>query len=257
MKPSSRNARGFTLVELLIAVTIGLLLTVLISQVFVSSRRAYATTDDLSRMQENMRYTHDLLGRTIRMASYMSAPGNLQVSFDSWPGQFTGTNTALKGTEGATSTTPDTITLVYQGTPDGATFDCLGNVVAAGVYATNIFSIATVGGVPSLVCGTVSGGATTLMVSDVDNMQILYGEEVNGDFNADRYVPANQVSNMDRVVSVRMALLFRTASLRMRTTPDATQYNLLGTTLPAFTGNEATRIRRVMTVTFAMRNRSP
>jgi type IV pilus assembly protein PilW len=253
---SARAVRGFTLIELMVAITIGLLLTVLVSQVFVSSKRAYATTDDVSRMQENMRFAQDLLGRTIHMASYMSSPGNLQVSFDTYPGQFSGTNAALSGADGS-GTNPDSITLVYQGTDDGTTVDCLGNPVLAGVYATNIFSIATVNGAPSLVCATSAGGTPSVIVSDVDNMQILYGEETNGDFNADRYVSAAQVANMDRVVSVRIAMLFRTPSLRMRLTPDTTKYNLLGVELPAFSGGEATRIRRVMTVTFAMRNRSP
>jgi hypothetical protein len=203
-----------------------------------------------------MRYAHDLLARAVRMTSYMSAPGNLQVAFDSYAGQFD-TNIALSGTEGGSATVPDSLTAVFQGTSDNATLDCLGNVVLAGNYATNIFSVEPVNGVSSLVCRTVSGGAPTVLVSDVDNMQIVYGEEVNGDFNADRYVPANLVSNMNRVVSVRIAMLFRTPNLNMRPTPDTTQYNLLGNSLPAFTGSEATRIRRVVTVTVALRNRSP
>ena len=250
--------RGFTLVELLVALVIGLLLTVLVSQVFVSSKRAYATTDDLSRMQENMRFAHDLLGRTVRMTSYMSAPGNMQVSFDSYPGQFDGANAAVAGTDG-TDNNPDSITLRYQGTADGATIDCFGNVIAENAYATNIFTVETVNGVPSLVCKTAVGGVSTVMTTDVDNMQILYGEETNGDFNADRYVSASSVSDMNRVVSVRMALLFRTASQNMRPPGnlDTTEYDLLGKKLPAFTGAEATRNRRVMTVTFALRNRSP
>jgi type IV pilus assembly protein PilW len=252
--------RGFTLVELLVALVIGLLLTVLVSQVFVSSKRAYATTDDLSRMQENMRFAHDILGRTVRMASYMSAPGNMQVSFDSYPGQFDGANSAVSGTDG-TGNNPDSITLKYQGTADGATVDCFGNVIAENAFATNVFTIETVNGVPSLVCktGTGAGAPTAVMTGDVDNMQILYGEETNGDFNADRYVPAASVSDMNRVVSIRMALLFRTASQNLRPlgNPDTTEYDLLGKKLPAFTGAEATRNRRVMTVTFALRNRSP
>jgi type IV pilus assembly protein PilW len=258
MSARSPRERGFTLVELMIAMTIGLLLTILIAQVFLSSRRAYATTDDVSRVQENMRYVHDLLSRTAHMASYMSSPSNFQVAFDSWSGTFVGAgNTALEGVEGATTTASDRITFRYQGTDDGATFDCLGNTVAANAMATNIFSVETVNSVPSLVCRTVSTAPPTVIVSDVDNMQILYGEEINGDFNADRYVPASLVSDMDRVVSVRIALLFRTPNQAVRSERDTSTYNLIGTTLPAFAGAEATRIRRVLTMTLAIRNRSP
>lgn len=259
MTANPGTARGFTLIELLIAMTIGLLLTILVSQVFLSSRRAYTTTDDMSRMQENMRYAHDLLGRTIRLASYMSAPGQLQVSYDGMVGQFVGNNVAMKGDNGATATDPDTLTLRYQGTPDNATYDCVGNPVAAGVIATNVFTVETVNAVKSLVCRNTTDLSTTpnVVVSDVDNMQILYGEETSGDFNADKYVVASPSVNMDRVVSLRVALLFRSANQNMRATADATKYNLLGVELPAFSGAEATRLRRVMTVTFTMRNRSP
>jgi type IV pilus assembly protein PilW len=254
--------RGFTLVELLVAVMIGLLLTVLISQVFVSSRRAYATTDDLSRMQENMRYTHDLLGRTIRMASYMSSPSSVPVGFDGMIGQFEGASRALNGTDG-TGSAPDTLTVIYQGTADNATFDCVGTPIGAGVTAVNHFTVENivVNGKTErgLVCRTdlAGTGTPTLLAADIDNMQVLYGEEAGSTWNVDRYVTRGDVANVDRVISVRMALLFRTASERMRLTPDTTAYNLLGTTLPAFTGSEATRIRRTMTVTFTIRNRSP
>ena len=253
-----RTARGFTLVELLVAVTIGLLLTVLISQVFVSSRRAYATTDDLSRMQENMRYTHDLLGRSIRMASYMSSPSNVPVSFDGLIGQFDGTSAALNGKNGA-GTTPDTLTVLYQGTPDNATFDCLGTVIGAGVTAVNHFTVETLDGQRGLVCRTdlAGAGAPTMLVPDIDNMQILFGEEAGSTWNVDRYVTLGDVTDINRVISIRVALLFRTANERMRFTPDTVQYDLLGTKLPLFTGSDATRIRRPMTVTFTLRNRSP
>ena len=253
------RARGFTLVELLVAVTIGLLLTVLISQVFVSSKRAYATTDDLSRMQENMRYTHDLLGRTIRMASYMSAPSSVAVSYDGMIGQFDApTSAAVDGADGG-GTAPDTLTLRYQGTDDGATYDCLGNTVPAGIVASSHFTVETVNGQRAFVCrNTLNGsGPPTVLVTDVDNMQVLYGEEAGSTWNADRYIRRDQVVDINRIISVRVALLFRTANERMRLTPDTTAYNLVGTTLPAFSGSDATRIRRQMTVTFAIRNRSP
>jgi hypothetical protein len=187
----------------------------------------------------------------------MSSPSSVPISFDGMAGQFDGALIALNGTEGASAGAPDTLTLRFQGTNDNATVDCLGNVIGAGAIATNIFSVETVNGVSSLVCRTAAAGVPTVLVSDVDNMQIVYGEEAGSVWNADRYVPSDLVSDMNHVMSVRMALLFRTASQRMRTTPDTTAYNLLGTTLPVFTGAEATRIRRVMTVTFAMRNRSP
>ena len=66
--------RGFTLVEIMVSLTIGLLLTVAIASLFVNSRRTYATTEDLSRMQENIRYTYQELTRAMHLAGYKSSP---------------------------------------------------------------------------------------------------------------------------------------------------------------------------------------
>src|SRR5687767_1850293 len=105
MSPRPNRSGGFTLVELMVAVTIGLLLTVTIAQIFLGSRRTYSTTDDLARMQENMRYAHDVLNRTIRMASYMSYPGNSAVNVEDIVGQFPPGSPALNGVDGNSGST--------------------------------------------------------------------------------------------------------------------------------------------------------
>lgn len=263
---------GFTIIELMVAMTIGLLLTVTIAQIFLGSRRTYSTNDDLSRMQENMRYAHDILNRTIRMAGYMSYPGNSSVNVEDILGVFPPGAPALAGTDGNGGSTTDvsvadSITVRYQGsgvnsaTPDGVTTDCAGNPVAPGVVTTMTYSIGPDPnppnkGIPSLLCDPGTGNPIAV-VNDVENMQILYGEETSGDFSADRYVPLNSVTNMDRVMSVRIALLFRTPNQNVRSVADTSTYPLLGGTVNAPTGAEATRIRRAMTLTIALRNRSP
>jgi type IV pilus assembly protein PilW len=269
--PRSSRSAGFTLVELMVSVTIGLLLTVAVAQLFIGSRKSYATTDDMARMQENMRFTYDVLSRTARMAGYMAYGGNSAVDVDGAVGMgiFGLTNLALDGTDGNASltdvSTPDTLKIAYQGTgdiagtPDGATTDCLGTPIGTLTTAINIFSVGPdpVTKTPALLCRTSPDGPDVAIITDVENMQILYGEETNGDFTADRYVPRHMVTDIDRVMSLRIALLFRTPNLQVRSTPDTATYKLHGGTLPAKTGPEATRIRRVMTVTVALRNRSP
>ncbi len=79
MKPklmSSRVQSGFGLVELMIAMTIGLILLGGIGYVFLGSRAAFRTTENLSRIQENARYALDMMGRDIRMAGYVGC-GNM------------------------------------------------------------------------------------------------------------------------------------------------------------------------------------
>ncbi|MES2369192.1 MAG: PilW family protein [Pseudomonadota bacterium] len=79
MKPmliSSRVQSGFGLVELMIAVTLGLVLLGGIGYLYVGSRGAFRVTDNLSRMQENARYALDTMSRDIRMAGYIGC-GNM------------------------------------------------------------------------------------------------------------------------------------------------------------------------------------
>lgn len=79
MKPvliSSRGQTGFGLVELMIAMTLGLVLLGGIGYVFIGSRGAFRTTDNLSRIQENARYALDVMSRDIRMAGYVGC-GNI------------------------------------------------------------------------------------------------------------------------------------------------------------------------------------
>jgi type IV pilus assembly protein PilW len=62
--------RGFTLVEIMIALLLGLVLTGGAIQIFVSNRATYAFNEGLSRVQENGRFALDTLSYGARMAGY-------------------------------------------------------------------------------------------------------------------------------------------------------------------------------------------
>jgi type IV pilus assembly protein PilW len=62
--------QGVTLVELLVALMLGLLLTAGIIQVFIGNRATYEFNDSLSRIQENARFTLDHMAYNARMAGY-------------------------------------------------------------------------------------------------------------------------------------------------------------------------------------------
>jgi type IV pilus assembly protein PilW len=73
MKKSSSQAegtRGFTLVELMVAMTIGLIILVAVSTLFVSSKQTYTTQDRLARLQENARFAMQFIIKDLRMAGY-------------------------------------------------------------------------------------------------------------------------------------------------------------------------------------------
>lgn len=62
--------QGFSLVELMIAMTIGFIVLAGIGYLYVESRQSFRSMDNLSRMQESARYALEIMARDIRMAGY-------------------------------------------------------------------------------------------------------------------------------------------------------------------------------------------
>lgn len=73
------RARGFSLIEMMIAITIGLIVTVAITQIFVSTRSVYTMEENLARVQENGRFAMQFLARDIRMAGYAGCSSRLKL----------------------------------------------------------------------------------------------------------------------------------------------------------------------------------
>ncbi len=67
--------QGLSLVELMVAMTIGLLLSVVTATVYSQSSRTYNIESNLSRLQEGGRTALDLIVRDLRMASYRGCNG--------------------------------------------------------------------------------------------------------------------------------------------------------------------------------------
>lgn len=65
-----RRAAGLSLIELMIALVIGLILLLGVIQIFGASRTAYQLSEGLGRTQENGRFAMDYLQRDIRMAGH-------------------------------------------------------------------------------------------------------------------------------------------------------------------------------------------
>ncbi|MDX1799912.1 MAG: PilW family protein [Marinobacter sp.] len=62
--------QGFSLVELMISLVLGLLLSAGVVTVFLSSKKAYQTQDAVSQIQENARFAEEFIARDTRMAGY-------------------------------------------------------------------------------------------------------------------------------------------------------------------------------------------
>lgn len=111
LRNTLRRQRGLTMIEIMVAVAVGLLLTAGAIQIFVSSKQAYRTTDAISRIQENGRYALQFLAKDIRNAAFWGCAQEAEKNSTlNSGGGFDFTAPPLVGTEGA-SGAPDTITI--------------------------------------------------------------------------------------------------------------------------------------------------
>jgi type IV pilus assembly protein PilW len=77
--PNGRES-GVTLVELMIAMMLGLVLTAGMIRVFTGNRETYAFNDGLSRVQENARFALDRITQSARMAGYRGCLADVAVT---------------------------------------------------------------------------------------------------------------------------------------------------------------------------------
>ncbi|OED40596.1 hypothetical protein ACH42_16020 [Endozoicomonas sp. (ex Bugula neritina AB1)] len=68
------KAAGFSLVELMVAMVLGLVLLTGVGQIFLATNKSWTLNDELARVQENARVAMDILGGYIRSASYTGCP---------------------------------------------------------------------------------------------------------------------------------------------------------------------------------------
>ena len=76
------RSRGFSLVELLVAITIGAIILAGAITLFVNNRDTYKTTNELSRLQETARYALGMMIKDIRMAGYFGCADRLDTVTD-------------------------------------------------------------------------------------------------------------------------------------------------------------------------------
>lgn len=70
MKHDQKTQRGFSLVELMIAMVLGLVLMAGVLQVFITSKQTYNLNEEMTWIQENARYAVNFLAEDVRMAGY-------------------------------------------------------------------------------------------------------------------------------------------------------------------------------------------
>jgi type IV pilus assembly protein PilW len=90
-----RKIRGYSLIELMVAITLGLVILAGMAQIFTNSKQGYQVQQGTSRLQENARFAIDYLSLYIRMADYWgSGVKASSVGFASTPASGSGCSNA-------------------------------------------------------------------------------------------------------------------------------------------------------------------
>lgn len=109
-KANARTQNGFTLVELMVALVLGLLVVGAASALFLSSRRTYGATASVNRMQENGRAAFEIMARDLRAAGGNPCSSNVvNMLVNRGTTAWTNWSTGLIGTDGS----PDSVTVYY------------------------------------------------------------------------------------------------------------------------------------------------
>jgi type IV pilus assembly protein PilW len=80
ISPTCRSSRGLSLIELMIAITLGVLITAATLSIFSTNKQSYRATENLGRVQESGRTAFELMSRDIREAGGNPCANNIPVA---------------------------------------------------------------------------------------------------------------------------------------------------------------------------------
>lgn len=247
--PKLREHRGFTLIELMISMALGLVLLLVIGTVFVSSRQSFREQEDNARIQESGRFALEIIGRSIKQA------GHVEIPFSDFKVAFEGT--AISGSAGGAGVA-DSLTIQHEGAVGDQ--DCEGsNVTVLGSIIQNFFNLDAVNAelqcqgiiaappaVPAIPAGAPIG---SVLLENVEDLQIVYGIDSDADQSVDQYVEV--AGDWNQVLTARVCVQIR--SDKTNIVPAGTSFLDCNNTPVANAADR--RLRRTFTATFNLRNR--
>lgn len=181
---SSKQQSGLTLIELMIALVLGLLLVAGVIQIFVSNKHSYRVTEAHSRLQDNARFALEVLSKNVRSAGYSGcrAIENMNVvtiANAPVPASMTA-NTIISGSEATSATTWSPAVSVSLGAVVGGT-DVITLIGSRGCGATLTGNVgspnANIQVFSPNTCNLVAGDA--LMIADCEDSHIFRATNVS------------------------------------------------------------------------------
>ncbi|MCC7683074.1 PilW family protein [Janthinobacterium sp. FW305-128] len=237
-----RWRRGMSLVELLVALSLGALLMLAASGVLVAASGSYGDQSASARLDDNGRYVLDTIARAVRQTAYVnwdsSAAPVAHADDDSANVAGLDARSLGKNSEGISGALPgalhgsDVLALRYYGAGkeeggDGSVLNCAGfGVGAAQTEAQRGWSIFYVAhgadGEGELRCKYrgANGWGADAVIRGVDGFQVLYGLDTDTppDGVANRYVNASALDAYDAALVLQGAdAAARQRDLRRRT----------------------------------------
>jgi type IV pilus assembly protein PilW len=217
MNARSIAQRGFTLIELMIALLIAMFLIGGLVTLVGAMKITFANQNGLSQLQESERMAMTLMTDVIESTGYFPNPV-INTAATSFPvsGVFTFAGQALVGTGNYLDPAPgNTITVRYLTTGADNVINCTGNTSSVGAATfVNTFSIDATG---NLNCTLIVNGAAQAaipLISGLNSMQIYYCVQTNAGVSTnsiDTYMDATTVAgsvNWSNVKSVKIRLTF-------------------------------------------------
>ncbi|MGK5012140.1 PilW family protein [Janthinobacterium sp. MDB2-8] len=221
-----RRHRGMSLVELLVALSLGALLMLAASTVLLAASGSYGEQSASARLDDNGRYALDTIARAVRQTAYVnwdsSAAPVAHAAHDSANVAGLDAHSLGKNSEGISGALPDALhgsdvlALRYYGAGneeggDGSVLNCAGfGVGAAQTEAQRGWSIFYVAqgadGEGELRCKYrgANGWGADAVIRGVDGFQVLYGLDTDTppDGVANQYVNASALDAYDAALQL-------------------------------------------------------
>ena len=269
--------RGFTLMELMISMALGVVVSIAAVQLFITGFSSYNLQKGLGDVNENGRFGLEFMARNIRVSQYSPNVGQNVMTVlqgavvsdvsqlpDGTAASVSSNNTTTVGLNGNSD---QLVVRTWVPATDNTQRDCEGNSVTGGRYVVSRFFLradSASGSSAALVCDagtyvtpldaavTGFGGTGVVLLPTVDNFQVLYGVAAAGSTTLPivSYVTSAQIGT-STVLAVRIAALVRSSETVNNLRGTSPSYNLLGESL---TPTDTNILRRVFVSTVALRN---
>jgi len=237
--PAARRVRGFTLIELMVAMAIAIFLLGGLGMIVQNIRKENTNQQALAVLQDEQRFAMTVLTDVIQAGGYYpNATGQTVISalaVEPAPAAAPGQVAMVAGqafdgfhSAGGYPATPDSLTVRFMTSGSDGVIRCDGsqNIGGAGTYEleTNVFTVVPpAGNVPGqlqctfLANGAVVNGPVTL-INGVQSLEVFYGVNRNAptiNYNVDTYLTADQMDagapaggDWMNITSVRIVLTF-------------------------------------------------